>query len=252
MANIMVFDTETAGGFNKPFAYNIGYTIKDTESGETLTKKDYVVEQVWHNLPLFTSAYYANKRELYVSRMRGKRTKMLKFGYICQEMIRDIERHEVTSAYAYNSPFDDNVFNTNCDWYKCVNPFDNIPIFDIRGYVHEFLVNGDFKNFCELNSYFTEGGNYSTTAETVYRFITDNTDFSEEHTALADSEIEWEILNYCLTYFGAELETAYKVQQSIKREVDKKMKIFIDRQPTAEITYRSKTIKGDNIYFRTK
>ena len=175
---IVVFDTETAGTLKNPFAYNIGYTIYDTDKHETLVSKDFVVEQVWHNIPLFNSAYYADKRPIYVNRMRARKTKMSKFGYICQEMIRDFDKYGVSSAYAYNSPFDDNVFNTNCDWYKCVNPFDNIPIFDIRGYVHNFLINDEYIEFCEKHECFTEQGNYSTTAETVYKFITKNTNFA--------------------------------------------------------------------------
>ena len=78
--NIVIFDTETAGSINNPFAYNIGYTIYNTDKHETLVSKDFVVEQVWHNTPLFSSAYYADKRPLYVSRMRGRKTKMSKFG----------------------------------------------------------------------------------------------------------------------------------------------------------------------------
>ena len=43
--NIMVFDTETTN-LEKPFCYNIGYVIFDTESGEIRMSRDYVVEQV--------------------------------------------------------------------------------------------------------------------------------------------------------------------------------------------------------------
>ena len=57
--NIMVFDTETTN-LEKPFCYNIGYVIMDTESREVRAKRDFVVEQVWHNPMLFTTAYYAN------------------------------------------------------------------------------------------------------------------------------------------------------------------------------------------------
>ena len=70
--NIVVFDTETIG-LNKPWVYNIGYVIYDTETGEILVAKDFVVEQIWHIEPLFETAYYADKRPLYVSRMRGKK-----------------------------------------------------------------------------------------------------------------------------------------------------------------------------------
>lgn len=245
---IMVFDTETTPS---SFTYNVGYVIYDTDTRETLVPKDFVIEQVWHNNMLFTSAYYANKRPLYVNSMRARKSKLIKFGYACQEMIRDIKAFDVSSAYAYNSPFDENVFNVNCDWYKCANPFDNIPIYDIRGYVHNFLINEDYINFCEEHECFTEKGNYSTTAETVYRFLINDPNFEEEHTALADSLIERDILIKTLEK-GAELETAYKVRATIPRNVDKEMKIFLNRKEMASFTYTSKLTRNDNIYLTKK
>ena len=185
--NIVIFDTETTN-LEKPFCYNIGYKIVNTETDTTLLEKDYVVEQVWHNPMLFTTAYYADKRQLYVSRMKAKKTIMDKFGYICQTMIRDFKAYEIEIAFAYNSPFDIKVFDYNCEWFKCNNPFDNIAIFDIRGYVHKYIAfTKEYQDFCETNEYFTESGNYSTTAETLFRYIKQDTDFEEEHTALADS-----------------------------------------------------------------
>ena len=136
---ICVFDTETTS-LDLPYCYNIGYVIIDSDNWEVLARRSYVVEQVWHNLPLFSSAYYANKRPIYVASMKARKTVMDKYGYICQKMIRDFRNFEVELAFAYNSAFDEKVFNFNCDWYKCNNPFDNIPVKDIRGFVHNFIV----------------------------------------------------------------------------------------------------------------
>ena len=225
---ICVFDTETTS-LDKPFCYNIGYVVIDTEDWSTLCRRSYVVEQVWHNLPLFSSAYYADKRPLYVAAMRARTTIMDKFGYICQQMIRDFHNFEVEIAFAYNSSFDEKVFNFNCDWYKCNNPFDNVPIKDIRGFVHNFIVKDDFKNFCDKNSYYTESGNYSTTAETVYRYIFNDTDFIEDHTALSDSEIEAKILQVCIEE-GANLEEEYKTFRSIEKLQGKTLHIRTPEQ----------------------
>ena len=213
--NIMIFDTETTS-LDKPFCYNVGYIIVDSDTAEVIIKRDFVVEQVWHNPMLFTTAYYADKRELYVKSMRSRKTTMDKFGYICQRMIRDIKNFEVSSAYAYNSSFDEKVFDFNCDWFKCNNPFDNIPIYDIRGYAHHFLCDNDFKRWCEEHNAFSDSGNYSTTAENMFRYISGIDDFVEEHTALADSEIETEILLTSLEA-GAEIETDYKAFRTIER-----------------------------------
>ena len=236
--NIVVFDTETTN-LEKPFCYNIGYVIANVESRQVLLKREFVVEQVWHNPMLFTTAYYADKRELYVSRMKARKVVMDKFGYICQQMLRDFKAYEIEFAFAYNSPFDTKVFNYNTDWFKCNNPFDDIPIRDIRGFVHNFIAfEKDFQEFCEDYGYFTESGNYSTTAETVFRYIKGDIDFYEEHTALADSEIELEILFDCLDK-GAEIDKEYKTYQSIKRETVKQLTINIDGQESV-FEYKSR------------
>lgn len=215
--NIVVFDTETTN-LEKPFVYNVGWLIYNTEEKKVVIKHDFIVEQIWHNAELFTTAYYANKREQYVKRMRGKTCQMEKIGYITQLMCREFKQYDIQGAYAYNSSFDDKVFNFNCDWFKIINPFDDIPIYDIRGYVHRVIAyDPKFQEFCTENSCFTEKGHFSTTAETVYKFITKDKDFIEAHTALADSEIECDILNHCIS-LGCEYDKAYRIYPTIPRK----------------------------------
>ena len=55
--NILVFDTETID-VEHPFCYNVGYVVVNTKTKEKLLKRDYVVEQVWGNKMLFSTAYY--------------------------------------------------------------------------------------------------------------------------------------------------------------------------------------------------
>lgn len=226
--NIIVFDTETTS-LIKPFCYDIGYIIINSDNWQTLKEGSFIVEQTWHNLPLFCSAYYADKRPNYIKEMKAKKIKMDKFGYICQQIKRDINNFNVDTGFAYNSKFDEKVFNFNCDWYKCINPFDNIPIKDIRGFVHHNLMNEKFYRFCEENSLFTESKNYSTTAEDIYKYITNNIEFVESHTALDDSKIESEILKFCVEK-GADLNKDYNAFRSIERKVIKNLIIETEEE----------------------
>lgn len=248
--NIVVFDTETASTSN--FIYDIGYVIYDTETNDILLKRSFVVEQIWHNVALFTTAYYAEKRPLYVSSMRSRKMKMEKFGNICQQMIRDFKNFEVENAYAFNSSFDDRVFDFNCDWYKCMNPFDNIEIFDIMGYVHRTIAfTPEYQTFCEVNHLFTEGGNYSSTAESVFKYITNNVDFVESHTALSDSEIELAILETTVE-LGCEWNTAYKKYSTIPRKKAELFTVKINKETVFEVVYNRKMTRGNTVYLTTE
>lgn len=240
--NIVIFDTETTS-LEKPFCYNIGYVIGN-EHGETLMKRNFVVEQIWHNLPLFSSAYYADKRALYVDAMRARLAVLDKFGYICQQMKRDFRNFSVERAFAYNSPFDEKVFDFNCDWFKCNNPFEDLPIIDIRGFVHSIMIDKHFLAFCDNYGYYTESGNYSTTAETIYRYITNNTEFIEEHTALADSIIEYEILMTCVR-MGADINSEYNIRRSIERIVERELHIRTAEQTDYYFKYNKIRINKD-------
>lgn len=248
--NIVVFDTETTS-LDKPFCYNIGYSIYNTEEQKNLLNKDFVVEQVWHNKPLFESAYYKEKRPLYINSMRARKTIMEKFGYIMQEMIRDFRYYDIQQAYAYNSSFDDKVINYNCNWFNCNNPFDNIPIFDIRGYVFKKIAfTKEYQTFAEENKLFTEKENYSTKAEAIYRYISGNKDFCEEHTALADSLIEAEILFYCIAK-ECEYGMNYTLYTSVPREQEKTLIITKDKTDHIfSYTHRINAKGGNHIYLR--
>lgn len=232
--NIVVFDTETTS-IDKPFCYDIGYTIWNVETQTALLKRSFVAEQVWHNAELFTTAYYAEKRADYIGRLRSRLCRLEKIGYITQIMYRDFKSYEIQHAYAYNSSFDERVFEFNCNWFKIINPFDTIAIHDIRGYVHKFIAfTPEYQTFCEKHELFTEHGNYSTTAESVYKFLTKDTEFIEAHTALADSEIELDILLECIKRGGV-WNTDYKVYRSILRKGEKQLMV--------------KTIEGERVSF---
>lgn len=240
---ICVFDTE-AINLEKPFCYDIGYIIYDTEASEVVLSRSFVVEQVWHNTALFATAYYAEKRPIYVSRMRARRATMAKFGNITQQMVRDFENYNVEGAYAYNSSFDEKVFQFNCDWFKCINPFDNIPIFDIRAYVHKKIAfDTNYQKWCEMNSRFTESGQYSTTAESVFQFIADDADFVEAHTGLEDAEIECAILVHCVDILGAKWNETYKVYSSVPRRIERTLIVTNVNGETYEFPYERITIK---------
>ena len=248
--NILVFDTETIS-VDKPFCYNIGYVIYDTDEHKILVKRDFVVEQVWYNQPLFETAYYYDKRQIYVDGMRSRKTKLMKYGFIQRKMISDIKQYHVDGAYAFNSDFDERVFKFNSDYYHCSNALELIPVYDIRGHAVSTIATDGYFDFCDKNSdikgadgkskkFITDADGYKTTAESFYCFMRDDAEYNEEHTALADSLIELEILLKACTD-GADLTQHYTVPRSLPRNTPKVMYIKRGKEVIATFDYVSKT-----------
>ena len=252
MGYALILDTETTS-LDKPFCYDCSWVIIDKDTGEKVDFKAYVIEQVWHNLPLFESAYYKEKRQKYVEMMRKHDAIMDKWGYVMRTLKQDIRKYNIDAIYAYNSDFDDKVITYNCDWYKCNNPLDNIAIYDIWGYASEFITKqAEYKIFCENNQRFTDTGNYKGSAEVVYQYITMNPDFIEEHMGLFDSEIESEILLYCIRYYNANWETEYKVNKILPRPINHPFIIKVDGEEIYSGEYIKKYVRNDVYNFKTE
>lgn len=190
----IVLDTETIS-LEKPFVYDLGYVIVN-DNGDIIAKKSYVISQVWNNKELFATAYYADKKPLYYARLKSGYSKKVGWGHAMRYLANDIKKYGVTEIYAYNSKFDSRALNFMCAWYKVVNGLGGIEIQDIMNFIKPITKSQDFINFCESNGYMT---NHKTPqpqkkAETLYRYLTNNADYEEEHTGLEDSLIELEIL----------------------------------------------------------
>lgn len=250
MANRIIFDTETTD-IDKCFAYDVGYLIVD-ENFKILKEEHFVIRQVWYNLPLFATAYYADKRPLYVNAMRRKQARLVKWETMVSELTKDIEDYGVVSAYAFNSEFDDRVFKFNSEWYRSPNPFEGIPIFDIMGYSSQFITNKQsYYNFCDSNNLYTEKGFYPSSAESVYRFITDNPNFAEAHMGLHDAQIEMEILRACANR-GAKWDEPYKKVRFSERAVPATYAIKVNGEIIHEGEYVKKMERNGVFSFTEK
>ena len=92
----IVLDTETTD-LNRCFCYDIGWCILNKETQHIEDFHNFVIEQVWHNLPLFESAYYKDKRQSYVKMMRRHDIIMDKWGYVMRVLNSDIKKYGIDS-----------------------------------------------------------------------------------------------------------------------------------------------------------
>jgi hypothetical protein len=202
MNYILVLDTETIS-LNKPFIYDLGYTIADT-NGNIIKKKSYIISQVWNNKELFATGYYANKKPLYYERLKSGYSKKVCWGNAMRYLANDIKKYGITCVYAYNSKFDSRALNFMCAWYKVVNGLGGMEILDIMNYIKPITSTKDYQEFCQVNGFMTaqKKSQPQKKAETLYRYLTNNVDYEEEHTGLEDSLIELEILMTALALLG--------------------------------------------------
>lgn len=237
---IMVLDTETVS-IDKRFVYDIGYIVAKLENGKyvPIEKNQVIVKNVYDNRELFETAYYANKRKKYTTMLRLKRAEKMKIGYITQKLAYVLKRYGIENVFAYNSPFDKQVFKFNTEYYKLQNPFENSNWVDIQAIANTFI-HQDIKymEFVKENKMINESGYIKTNAEATYAFLTNNPEYVEEHTSLQDCEIELDILNECIKR-GYDMTGDYK-QKFITAQDTMQVLRIISNGKTYEFKYRTK------------
>lgn len=249
--NYIVLDTETATlpfinemdltadekkkiAIAKPLVYDIGWTIANRSHG-IVEKRNFLVAEIFSVASIFNTAYYKEKRPLYLEMMERGEITILPWNNIMEILLADLR--DAAYVCAYNAMFDFKKAITFTELYvrKLYSPdyqqwedfqrkvckaalnqrserkhdFDaehfilrgeRFPMIDIWGVACKYLLNtSNYKRMCLENSKMSGSGLYfSTNAEVAKQYLSKKFDFVEDHTALSDAEIETEILFYCL------------------------------------------------------
>lgn len=188
----MIIDTETIG-LGKRFIYDVGFMVLD-ESFEIVEQHQFLLKQVYDNKELFATAYYNEKKPKYSYLLRKGKAKKVYVGYATQFIKRIIKKYNITKVYAYNASFDKGAFIFTTNFYKVINPFENLEFIDIMKLakvLHERL---EYIEFATQNNFITPKGKIKRTAETTYCFLIKDKDFIEKHISIPDCVIELYIL----------------------------------------------------------
>ena len=199
--NIMVIDTETVGTFGQPLVHDLGYVIIDKDFN--VLKKDRFLTKELHGIGhwiLKTSDFYKEYDKDY--KHARETEKVLKWADISKAVADAIKEYKVSTISAYNLQFDykaihytDELFNGK--HLSKVLDHKTKNLLCIYNLACETVLNTDeYRNFCSENGYISESGNFRTGAEFAYRYIVQDTEYIEKHTALADAEDETVILKY--------------------------------------------------------
>jgi hypothetical protein len=202
---ILVFDTETANSLDDPLVYDIGWAIVD-KHGNVYETKSFVNDDIFtKEYELMKTAYYSDKRPIYWKRIMNGETVRKSWYEIRIEFLASIEKWGIKEVVAHNSRFDYRATTTTQRWltkskYRYFIPKD-IEIWDTLKMARDVLSKmPTYIEFCETNGYMTKHRTPQPqlTAEVIYRYITNDTEFVESHTGLEDVEIETEIFKYCM------------------------------------------------------
>lgn len=245
---ILVLDTETTD-LTKALVYDLGYIIYNTTKEKVELEKSVLIKEVFRNREAMLNAFYANKiasylEGLYVG-LREEKTVKATF----KELEKDIKKYSISQIYAYNCNFDKRALAFTTEFYRLENPTEKIEFYDIRKYAIEAFFGKQYKEFAKEHGYISDRGYYKTTAEVMYRFITNNTGFIEDHTALEDSKIELEILLKSGIQFGKKLKNTRTVLKD--DDFFETITIVIDKKEILEIDYKSQMKRNNKIYFKT-
>jgi hypothetical protein len=213
--NILVLDTETTGDFGQPMIYDFGYKIV-TPEGETLFCRNALVREVFENKFLMDKAYYSSKVKTYKEMLENKEIELLPFHILIKEFVAVARKYKVELICAYNLAFDIKALNGTMRMCysqghdekileKLVSQ-KNKKLLCIWNLACETILDTDeYRDYAKIHGFMSDKGNYLTNAEVTFRYIKDLPDFVEKHQALADVEIEIEILLTILNQYKGNL-----------------------------------------------
>ena len=184
-------DTETVGGASCPTGmYNLGCIIHDKKGNIIATTSMLVME---HYDEIRNDDYAKKNFDIYEERLNTGIMSAVTTEREAIEIVRNLCKfYNVKYVMAYNSAFD--FTKTICR--ELLNDFEFIDIYLMALQTITHLKS--YAKFCSDNNLLSSSKkSLSTTAQSVYAFITNNANYEEEHTALEDSKIEMAIFVKC-------------------------------------------------------
>lgn len=184
--------------------YDVGWVVVD-RLGNVYEQKSFVVADIFlDEKELMQSAYYANKIPEYWADIKQGSRILTSFYKVRMALLNDIETYGVKQVYAHNMRFDYGALNNTERWltksrFRYFFPYD-VEICDTLKLARQLIATmPTYRKYCEDFGYMTKHKTPQPrlTAEIIYRFISGDECFEEEHKGLDDCMIEKEILAYC-------------------------------------------------------
>ena len=199
----LTIDTATANNMDNPFVFDIGGAIHDKQ-GNVMETFSFIVKEVFYGMPdLMAECFYQSKLPMYRAQIEQGFRQVKSWYEIRTHVHKLCDKYSVKAIIAHNMRFDYRSTNTTQRYltyskYRYFFPKD-IPLWDTLSMARDTIVKQKtYIRFCENNGYCMKNGKPRATAEILYRYITNNVDFTESHTGLEDVLIEKEIFVKCI------------------------------------------------------
>ena len=202
MKKYIILDTETTNDIECPIVYDFGFSVID-ESGKAYASYSFVNADVFCDDELMATAYFADKIPQYWDDIKSGKRVLKSFRSIERIFRRVCRNWGVDTFVAHNARFDYLALQTTKRYITTSKerfffPYGSKFVDTLKLSREVFGQNETYRNFCVNNNYVTKFGQNRYTAEIIYRFLTGDNNFEEEHTGLADCMIEKEIFRHCL------------------------------------------------------
>lgn len=198
----IMIDTETANGLDCPLFYDCGWQVIDSY-GRLYKERSFVNRDIFvRERDMMQSAYYAEKIPQYIEDIRAGRRIMADLYEVRKALAEDVAEYGCVFICAHNARFDYRSLNGTQRYvtkskYRYFVPF-GLEWWDTMKMAESVICKmPTYIRFCKDNGYTLKNGKPRKTAEILYKFITKNLDFAEEHKGLEDVDIERQILAYC-------------------------------------------------------
>ena len=199
----LTIDTEIANGLDDPMMYDIGGAIHDKRGNVEETFSFIIYDVFCADRELFDTAYYAEKRPMYEQQIAAGSRKIVSI-YTARRHIHELcKKYNVKAIIAHNARFDYKSTNGTLRYVtkskmRFFLPY-GIPLWDTLKMAQDTICKQKtYIRWCAENGYLQKNGKVRATAEILYRYITCDNDFIEDHTGLEDVLIEKEIFAKCM------------------------------------------------------
>ena len=199
----LTIDTETVNNMDNPLVFDIGGAIHDKQ-GNVMETFSFIVKEVFYGMPdLMAECFYQSKLPMYRAQIEQGFRQVKSWYEVRTHVHKLCDKYSVKAIIAHNMRFDYRSTNTTQRYltyskYRYFFPKD-VPLWDTLSMARDTIVKQKtYIRFCENNGYCTKNGKSRAIAEILYRYITNNVDFTESHTGLEDVLIEKEIFVKCI------------------------------------------------------